>query len=214
MALLGEAVDAPGSRLLPVCLTIMVAGPVSVAFVGYLWAIGEAGAVLRSTWLQIPFLLVVLLPLLTGDWRCRCRLRHSRGRRRRVGCPHPRGAQASRLHDHAPSGPPTASAIAAALAGGLLCWSMKPVRFVAALTGAVAAAAIYPGLLAIWHRSYLTDAVALASQGLRGAARPGSSGSTEGSFFGLMRLLPGDGAGRSPLNPRCRRRLMKRGERA
>jgi len=181
-ALLGEQWAGAAPVIPPVCLTIMVAAPVSVALVGYLWAIGDAGAVLRSTWLQIPFLLAVLVPLLpvigvaavgygtlaAGAVESVVLIRAARKHLEFTIMP--------RL------GPPTACAIVAALVGGLCSWSMSAPHFLAALTGAVVAAAVYLGLLAIWHRSYLTDAIALGSRGLRGAPRPGKTGSTEGSL--------------------------------
>ena len=174
-ALLGEQWAGAAPVIPPVCLTIMVAAPVSVALIGYLWAIGEAGAVLRSTWLQIPFVLAVLLPLLpligvaaagystlaAGVVESVVLIRAARK--------HLDFTIMSRL------GPPTASAIVASLAGGLCCWSMTS-HLVGALTGVTVAAAVYLGLLAIWHRTYLSDAIALGSQGLRGALGSAATG--------------------------------------
>ena len=43
----------------------MVMGPLTVALIGYLWAVGEASAVLRATVAGIVAMAVVMIPLLT-----------------------------------------------------------------------------------------------------------------------------------------------------
>ena len=48
----------------PACLHLMVMGSISVALLGYLWAIGEAAAVLRATLVGIPLMFAVMIPLL------------------------------------------------------------------------------------------------------------------------------------------------------
>ena len=48
----------------PASLHLMVIGPLSVALLGYLWAVGEASAVLRATLVGLPLMAAVMLPLL------------------------------------------------------------------------------------------------------------------------------------------------------
>jgi O-antigen/teichoic acid export membrane protein len=150
------------------CLTIQVAGPVSVACVGYLWAVGEAGAVLRSTWLGLPFLFAVMIPLLEVigvgavgfGWMAAGIVEMIvliRAVRKHVDI-----TIASRLV------PPSLFAVVAALVGWAVTRSIS-----SNLVGGFAAAGIAAGLYLLalwgWHRSYLRDAISLGSQGLRGA---------------------------------------------
>src|SRR5262249_26769488 len=61
---LGDPWKDAAAGLPPTCVNLMIAGPISVALAGYLWAVGEAGAVFRTAWLQIPVMFAVLLALL------------------------------------------------------------------------------------------------------------------------------------------------------
>ena len=48
----------------PASLHLMVIGPISVAVMGYLFAVGDASAVLRSTLVGFPLMFAVMIPLL------------------------------------------------------------------------------------------------------------------------------------------------------
>ena len=63
-ALFGHQWDEVVPVIPPACLHLMVMGSISVALLGYLWAIGEAGAVLRATLVGIPLMFAVMIPLL------------------------------------------------------------------------------------------------------------------------------------------------------
>jgi len=63
-ALFGDQWDAVVPVIPPACLHLMVMGSISVALLGYLWAMGEAGAVLRATLVGIPMMFAVMIPLL------------------------------------------------------------------------------------------------------------------------------------------------------
>lgn len=167
-ALLGEQWTEAASVIPPVCLTIMVAAPIGVALTGYLWAIGEAGAVLRSTWLQIPFLFAILLLLLpvigvaAAGYSTLAAGAVEAVVLTRAARKHVDFTILPRL------GPPTAFGVVAALAGWLCCRTIDS-HLIGAVTGAALTAALYVFALWIWHRSYLRDAMDLGSRGLRGA---------------------------------------------
>ena len=42
----------------------LISGPLSVALIGYLWAVGDASAVLRATLVGFPLMAIVMIPLL------------------------------------------------------------------------------------------------------------------------------------------------------
>ena len=63
-ALLGHQWEDVVAVIPPASLHLMVMGPISVALIGYLWAIGEATAVLRATLAGIPLQAAVMVPLL------------------------------------------------------------------------------------------------------------------------------------------------------
>ena len=48
----------------PASLHLMIIGPISTALMGYLWAVGDAAAVLRATLVGIPLMYAVMVPLL------------------------------------------------------------------------------------------------------------------------------------------------------
>jgi O-antigen/teichoic acid export membrane protein len=169
-ALFGDQWTGAAPVIPPVCLTFMFAGPVSVALVGYLWAVGDARAVLRSIWLGLPFLfalLLALLPVIGVAAAGYCSIPAGivelavlvRAARKRVAF-----AVLPRV------GPPTAFAILGAIAGWLCCWSIDS-HLIGAVCGSSAAAFLYLVGLSIWHRSYLADTVNLGLQGMRGALR-------------------------------------------
>ena len=170
---------APGERMErciqvipPACLHLMIAGPISVALVGYLWAEGDASAVLRSTLAGIPFLALVLFLLLpvigvpaVGLASIAAGVAESvvliLAVRKRV-----RVSILSNLL------PPAASAIIAALVGWLGA-SAIGTTLVAALVGAGVALIVYVLLVSVWHRRRLIDTIQLVSRGMRGAVSHG-----------------------------------------
>jgi O-antigen/teichoic acid export membrane protein len=151
-------------------LHLMVMGPISVALVGYLWAIGEASAVLRATLVGIPLLAVVMVPLLlvigvpavAFGWMASgvgeatvlilCARKHAEFKIK------------PRLI------PPTISAAFGASMGWLAASSIGT-TVVGGLVGGLCAAAVYLLALWLWHRSYLVYSVQLSIRGLRGALK-------------------------------------------
>jgi O-antigen/teichoic acid export membrane protein len=149
-------------------LHLMILGPISVALIGYLWAVGEASAVLRATLVGIPLLAAVMIPLLFV-----------------IGVPAVGlGWLASGLGEaivlivaarkHAQFSirpgllPPTIFAALGATAGWLVAREIGT-TVVGGLAGGMVAAVVY--LLALWvgHRSYLLDSAHISLRGLRGA---------------------------------------------
>jgi hypothetical protein len=144
----------------------MVIGPISVAVMGYLFAVGDASAVLRSTLVGFPLMFAVMIPLLPlmgaaavgygwiawgigeGTVLVLSARKHAEFRIR-------------------PSlVPPTICAVAGASLGWLAA-SMVGTTVVGGLAGALLAVAVY--LLALWavHRSYLLDSIRLSVRGAR-----------------------------------------------
>ncbi len=169
-ALLGHQWQDVVAVIPPASLHLMVMGPISVALVGYLWAIGEATAVLRATLAGIPLMVVVLVPLLlvigvpavgfgwmaSGVGEATVLILYARK--------HAEFKIKSRLLPPtilaglgASMGWPVASAIGATVLGGLV--------------GGLLASAVYLVGLWLWHRSYLFDSVRLSMRGLRAALK-------------------------------------------
>lgn len=170
--LLGSEWSDASTVIPPACLHLMIAGPISVALVGYLWAEGDASAVLRSTLAGIPFLALVLFLLLpvigvpaVGFAWIAAGVAESvvliLAVRKRV-----RVSILSNLL------PPAASAIIAALVGWLGA-SAIGTTLVAALVGAGVALIVYVLALSVWHRRRLIDTIQLVSRGMRGAVSHG-----------------------------------------
>ena len=63
-ALLGSQWTDAVAVIPPASLHLMVIGPISVAVMGYLFAVGDASAVLRSTLVGFPLMFAVMIPLL------------------------------------------------------------------------------------------------------------------------------------------------------
>ena len=169
-AILGSQWTDAVAVIPPACLQLMVMGPISVALIGYLWALGEASAVLRATLVGIPLMAAVLIPLLMiigvpavgFGWMASgfgeatvllaCARRHAEFRIR------------ARLV------PPTAFAVLAASVGWVVATQVG-ITVVGGLAGALCALAVYVVALWLWHRSYLLDSVRLAIRGLRDVAK-------------------------------------------
>ena len=63
-ALLGSQWTDAVAVIPPASLHLMIVGPLSVALIGYLWAVGDASAVLRATLVGLPLMAIVMIPLL------------------------------------------------------------------------------------------------------------------------------------------------------
>ena len=63
-ALLGSQWTDAVAVIPPASLHLMIVGPLSVALIGYLWAVGDASAVLRATLVGFPLMAIVMIPLL------------------------------------------------------------------------------------------------------------------------------------------------------
>jgi hypothetical protein len=157
----------------PASLHLMIMGPISVALIGFLWAVGDASAVLRATLAGIPLMAAVMIPLLPV-----------------IGVPAVGfGWLASAIGEatvlilsarkHAQFSikpriiPPTVLAALAASMGWLVS-SEVGTTLVGGLAGGLCAAVVYLAGLWVWHRSYLLDSVRLSTRGLRQALKPAS----------------------------------------
>jgi O-antigen/teichoic acid export membrane protein len=152
----------------PASLHLMVFAPISVALVGYLWAVGEASAVLRASLAGTAMLAAALIPLLLAigvpavgfGW-----IAGGLGEATIL-------VLAARKHTqfHLVPGlvPPTAAAVAAAACGWLVA-SRLGASLSGGCAGALVAAAVYLTALWCWHRSSLLDSFHLSVRGLRHA---------------------------------------------
>ena len=170
--LLGDQWADAAAVLPPASLHLMIAGPISVALVGYLWAVGDASAVLRATLAGMTVFFIALFLLLpaigiaaVGIAWLPCGLVESviliRAARKRVSVPIAR-----------PLAPPAISAVIAAVIGWAGASTVGPP--VAALaTGVGVAWLVYFAALTAWRRRQLLDTVTLVSRGMRGAFATG-----------------------------------------
>jgi O-antigen/teichoic acid export membrane protein len=154
----------------PASLHLMVMGPISAALIGYLWAIGDASAVLRAALAGIPLMAIVMLPLLavigvpavgfgwlaTGVGEATVLILSARK--------HVEFRIKPRLV------PPTIFAVLGALLGWIVSVEVGP-SFFGGLAGGLSAAIVYLCALWLWHRSYLLDSVQLSIRGLRTALK-------------------------------------------
>ena len=154
----------------PAALHLMVMGPLTVAFIGYLWAVGEASAVLRATVasiltmgvVMIPLLAVIGVPAVGFGWLASgvaeatilimCARKHAQF------------TIAPRMI------PPTMLAVLAASAGWLVSREAGDTA-IAGLAGALTGVVLYLALLWISHRNYLLDSIRLSARGLQGVLR-------------------------------------------
>jgi hypothetical protein len=165
-ALFGDQWDAVVPVIPPACLHLMVMGSISVALLGYLWAMGEAGAVLRATLVGIPLMFAVMIPLLLV-----------------IGVPAVGfGWLASGVGEATVLiltarkyvvfrtwsllVPPTVFATIAAAAGWMLSAESDD-TVLAGLGGAVLAGVVYLVALLAFHRTHLVDCLRLFMRGTR-----------------------------------------------
>ena len=172
-ALLGSQWTDAVAVIPPASLHLMIIGPISVALIGYLWAVGDASAVLRATLVGIPLMAGVMIPLLmvigvpavgfgwlaSGVGEATVLILSAR--------------KYTEFRIKARLIPPTLFAAVGAAMGWLVA-SEIGATVVGGLAGALFAAVVYLLALWVWHRSYLLDSVHLSIRGLRGAV-----GSTE-----------------------------------
>jgi O-antigen/teichoic acid export membrane protein len=169
-ALLGSQWNDAALVLPPASLHLMIMGPISVALIGYLWALGEASVVLRATLVGIPLMFVVMVPLLavfgvpavgfgwlaSGVGEATVLILGARK--------HTQFRITPRLL------PPTLFAVAGAAIGWAAASEVGP-TVVGGLAGGSVAAASYLLALWLWHRSYLLDSIRLSTRGLRGVLK-------------------------------------------
>ena len=154
----------------PASLHLMVMGPLTIALMGYLWAVGEASAVLRATVAGIAAMAVVMIPLLTVigvpavgfGWLAAgigeatiliiCARKHAQF------------TIVPRLF------PPAMLAVIAASVGWFVSRQAGD-TFIAGLAGGMIGLVFYLGSLWISHRNYLLDSIRLSARGLQGALR-------------------------------------------
>ncbi len=169
-AFLGEKWDGVIPVIPPASLHLMLIGPLSVALLGYLWAVGEASAVLRATLVGLPLMAAVMLPLLPVigapavgfGW-----LASAAGEAIVL-------IRSARKHCDFKVAPGLAAPTACATVGATLGWIVVEhghTTAAAGLVGGLLAVGVYTLLLAAFHRSQLVDTVHLAARGLRGVAK-------------------------------------------
>ena len=146
----------------------MVMGPLTVALIGYLWAVGEASTVLRATiagvvmtaLVMVPLLVLIGVPAVGFSWLAggvgeavvliTCARKH---------------AQFTIL---ARLVPPSMVAVVAGCVGWYVSrWAGDTV--IAGLAGALTGVGVYVVSLWISHRGYLLDSIRLSTRGLQGA---------------------------------------------
>jgi PST family polysaccharide transporter len=166
-AVLGERWAGAAGAIPPVCLGLMVAGPVLIAGIGYLWAIGDGKVPLRGSIYCAIAWFAVSLPLLPslgatavgfglGAGFVAQTVVIVHGLRRHV-----------RLSFRGPLLVPTAIAVAATTPAWIAARSVHPTLFVTAATAA-GAAALYLGALFLFHRQVMRK---ILSFGLRPLVR-------------------------------------------
>jgi O-antigen/teichoic acid export membrane protein len=169
-ALLGHQWEDVVAVIPPASLHLMVMGPISVALVGYLWAIGEPSAVLRATLAGIPLQAAVMVPLLlvigvpavgfgwmaSGVGEATVLILYARK--------HAEFKIKSRLIL------PTIFAGLGASMGWLVSSAMGA-TVLGGLVGGLLASLVYLVALWLWHRSYLFDSIHLSMRGLRAALK-------------------------------------------
>ena len=172
VVLLGDQWADAAEVIPPASLHLMFAGPISVALIGYLWAVGDASAVLRATLFGIPFIalvLVLLLPIIgvaaVGYAWLPSGVVESivliRAARKRIDVAIAR-----------PLAPPVLSAVVAGLCGWVGAFTVGS-TFAGAVIGGSIALLVYLGALGAWDRRQLFETVRLARRGMRGALSTG-----------------------------------------
>lgn len=169
--LLGPRWEDAAQAVPAACFALAFGVPISVALVGYLWAIGNASVPMRATAIGIPVMLVVLIGLLPlmgikavgfayiANAAIECVLFIYAARQTasfKVG---------TRL------AVPVLVATAAGTCGWLVGHWMGP-NLAGALSSSGVALSTFIAGLALAHRGYLRDAWRLLGRGLRGAVAP------------------------------------------
>jgi O-antigen/teichoic acid export membrane protein len=154
----------------PASLHLMIFAPISVALVGYLWAEGEASAVLRASLVGtplmfgaiVPLFMVIGVPAVGFGW-----LAAGVGEATIL-------ILTARRHVEFSIRPglirPTVVAVGAAATGWVVA-SDVGISIVGGLMGALVAAGAYLAALWLWHRSSLLDSFHLSRRGLQHALR-------------------------------------------
>ena len=144
----------------------MIVGPLSVALIGYLWAVGDASAVLRATLVGLPLMAIVMIPLLMTigvsavgfGW-----LAFGAGE----GTVLIRSARKHAEFRIKPGlVPPAVFAVVGAAAGWMVSSAVGTTVLGGAVGGLVATAVYLPALW-IWHRNTLLDVLQLGLRGVR-----------------------------------------------
>lgn len=168
VAVFGEQWVAASDVILPACLALQVSGPLSVATAGYLFAIGRAGAVLRSGVVSGAIWFAVAFPLLPALGVAA------------IGVGWFAAAlaealilsQATRRETSARFGPQLAVPVIAATLAMSMGWfatSQLTQTLSAAAAGATLGAGIYLILVFLMRRDLVTELIDLGRRGLRAA---------------------------------------------
>jgi O-antigen/teichoic acid export membrane protein len=163
---LGSRWAAAANPLAPACLGLMIGSSISVALVGYLWAVGDAAVPARAALITIPLIAVVMLPLLPEigataagiSWLVTGVVEGAvvfAGARKHLEISILGGL-----------GPPVVAAVCAGALGWIVGWWIGP-RLGGALAAGALAELAYVAALWLWRRSDLLDVVALSSRGVR-----------------------------------------------
>ena len=165
-ALLGSQWTDAVAVIPPASLHLMIVGPLSVALIGYLWAVGDASAVLRATLVGLPLMAIVMIPLLMTigvsavgfGW-----LAFGAGE----GTVLIRSARKHAEFRIKPGlVPPAIFAVVGAGAGWMVT-SAVGTTVLGGAVGGLVATAVYLSALWIWHRNTLLDVLQLGLRGVR-----------------------------------------------
>jgi O-antigen/teichoic acid export membrane protein len=173
-AFLGEAWDGVVPVIPPASLQLMLTGPISVALLGYLWAMGEASAVLKATLVGIPLMAAVALPLLPVIGATAVGVGWLASGTAEVTVL----IRSARKHCDFRVVPGLAPPAACATVAATLGWIVVEQRHATAwagLVGGLFAVVLYVFLLVVVHRSELLDTARLAAHGLRGILKDAST---------------------------------------
>lgn len=165
---LGARWSGAASALPPACVGLMIGGSISVALVGYLWAVGDAAVPARAALITIPLIALVTFPLLPAigasaagvSWLVSGVVEGAVvwvGARKHLDI-----AILGKL------GPPVAAAVSAGALGWILGRWIGP-RLDGALAAGALAELAYLVVLWLWRRSELLDVIGVFSRGIRGA---------------------------------------------
>ena len=154
----------------PAALHLIVMGPLTVALIGYLWAVGEASAVLRATIVGIVAMFVVMIPLLPLIGVVAVGVSWLAAGIGEAAVLIPCARKHASFKILPCLAPPAILAVIATSTGWFVSREAGNTPL-AGLAGALTGLGLYLGLLWISHRKYLLDSIHLSARGFQGVLR-------------------------------------------